>query len=234
MNWARPLVTPSAVGLSTRFASFARSRSAWPLAAGDRATTPDRNEKPSYNFCLDMPSARYALVAYVNSPVGDFVENLRRELHPALPHLSAHLTLLPPRPLQGPESDALQLLGQICGRTEPFEVSLDEIHSFAPTTPTVYIGMVKTESRLERLHDRLNKQVLAFKEEWPYTPHLTVVKMPSLPEAARALEIARQRWRQYSGTRRILLDRLVFVREETQNCWVDLAPVPLGATLVPR
>jgi 2'-5' RNA ligase len=181
-----------------------------------------------------MPSARYALVAYVNSPVGDFVEKLRRELHPALPHLSAHLTLLPPRPLQGPESDALQLLGQICGQTEPFGVSLGEIHSFAPTTPTVYIGMVGADSRLEQLHDQLNTRVLAFKEEWPYTPHLTVVKMPSFPEAARALEIARQRWGDYSGTRRILLDRLVFVREETPNCWVDLAPVPLGATLVPR
>jgi len=181
-----------------------------------------------------MPSARYALVAYVNSPVGDFVENLRRELHPALPHLSAHLTLLPPRPLQGKESAALDLLGQICGRTEPFEVGLGEIDSFVPTTPTVYIGVLGTHSRLEQLHDQLNTRVLAFREEWPYTPHLTVVKMPSFPEAARALEIARERWTHYLGTRRILLDRLVFVREETPNCWVDLAPIPLGTTLVPR
>ena len=48
----------------------------------------------------------------------------------------------------------------------------------------------------------------------------------------QALEIARERWRQYSGTRRIMLDRLIFVREDAQNCWVDLAPVPLGGTLV--
>jgi hypothetical protein len=29
-----------------------------------------------------------------------------------------------------------------------------------------------------------------------------------------------------------MLDRLIFVREDAQNCWVDLAPVPLGGTLV--
>ena len=48
-----------------------------------------------------MQNPRYALVAYVRSPVGEFVERQRRELHPALPHLAAHLTVLPPRLLQG-------------------------------------------------------------------------------------------------------------------------------------
>jgi hypothetical protein len=48
-----------------------------------------------------MPSPRYALVAYVKNSIGEFVENLRRDLHPDLPQFAAHLTLLPPRPLQG-------------------------------------------------------------------------------------------------------------------------------------
>ena len=47
---------------------------------------------------------RYALVAYVRNPVGEFVESLRRELHPELPHLAAHVTLLPPRFLAGTET----------------------------------------------------------------------------------------------------------------------------------
>jgi 2'-5' RNA ligase len=179
-----------------------------------------------------MPSLRYALVAYVKSPVGEFVENLRRELHPALPHLSAHLTLLPPRPLQGSETAALQVLASVCGQAEPFEVTLGDIGTFVPTTPTVYIRVAHAASRLQELHGQLNTQALAFAEEWPYTPHLTIVKMPTEQEAGRALEIARERWQQYSGSRRILLDRLTFVREQSQNCWVDLAPVSLGGTLV--
>ena len=52
--------------------------------------------------------------------------------------------------------------------------------------------------------------------------------------AKNALEFARERWDRYAGSRRILLEKLIFVREEEQNCWVDVAPVPLGRTLVPR
>jgi len=179
-----------------------------------------------------MQSPRYALVAYVKSPVGEFVENLRRELHPDLPHLAAHLTLLPPRLLQGTEGAALEMLARICGQAEPFEVTLGEMQTFIPTTPTVYIRVAHGAARLQELHDQLNKQTLAFAEEWPYIPHLTIAKMADEEAAEHALRIARERWQQHLGGRRILLDRLTFVREVAQNCWVDLAPVPLGGSLV--
>jgi 2'-5' RNA ligase len=179
-----------------------------------------------------MQNPRYALVAYVKSPVGEFVENLRRELHPELPHLAAHLTFLPPRLLKGTEGEALQALAKICGQAEPFEVTLGDMQTFVPTTPTVYIRVAYGAARLQELHDLLNKQTLAFAEEWPYIPHLTIAKMANEQAAEQALRIARERWRQYSGSRRILLDQLTFVREDSLNCWVDLAPVPLGGSLV--
>jgi 2'-5' RNA ligase len=179
-----------------------------------------------------MQTLRYALVAYVKSPVGEFVENLRRELHPDLPHLAAHITFLPPRPLRGTESAALQVLEGICSQAEPFEVTLGDMESFVPTTPTVYIRVAHAAARLRELHDQLNTQALAFAEEWPFIPHVTIVKMASEAAAQQALAIARERWQQYSGSRRIQLDQLTFVREDAQNCWVDLAPVPLGGSLV--
>jgi 2'-5' RNA ligase len=179
-----------------------------------------------------MQTLRYALVAYVRSPVGEFVENLRRELHPALPHLGAHITFLPPRPLQGTENAALHVLEGICGQVEPFVVTLGDVETFVPTTPTVYIRVTHAASRLLELHNQLNAQALAFAEEWPYIPHLTVVKMETEEAANQAMRMARERWQQYSGSRRILLDRLTFVREDAQNHWVDLAPVLLGGRLV--
>jgi 2'-5' RNA ligase len=181
-----------------------------------------------------MQNPRYALVAYVKSPAGEFVENLRRELHPDLPHLAAHLTILPPRPLQGTETSALQVLERICGAEEPFEVSLGSVETFIPVTPTVFIRIEAAASHMGELHGKLNTEVLAYQEEWPYIPHLTIVKMSSEPPAHAAYETARERWEQYSGSRRILLERLTFVREESPNCWVDLAPVLLGRSLVSR
>jgi 2'-5' RNA ligase len=179
-----------------------------------------------------MQTPRYALVAYVKSPVGEFVENLRQELHPNLPHLAAHITFLPPRLLRGSESAALQMLAAICSQAEPFEVTLGDMQTFVPTTPTVYIRVSYGASRLQELHDQLNQQTLAFAEEWPYIPHLTIVKMATQAMAEQALSLACERWQQYSGSRRILLDRLTFVREDAEHCWVDLAPVPLGGSLV--
>ena len=54
-----------------------------------------------------MPISRYALVTYVRNPVGEFIEELRRELHPTAVHPAAHLTILPPRELAGTEAGAL-------------------------------------------------------------------------------------------------------------------------------
>ncbi len=85
---------------------------------------------------------------------------------------------------------------------------------------------------MQELHRHLNQEIFAFAEEWPYVPHLTIAKMQTEQEAAHAVQIARQWWRDYPGSRRILLDRLTFVREEAPNCWIDLAPVPLGGSLV--
>lgn len=181
-----------------------------------------------------MQTGRYALVAYVNGPAGEFVEKLRRELHPDLPHLAAHLTILPPRSLRGSESSAIQLLESVCGEEEPFEVNLGGVETFVPITPTVYIRIESAAPRLSQLHGRLNIEALACQEEWPYIPHLTIVKMSTEEAAQNALQVARERWEQYSGSRRILLEKLTFVREEGTNRWVDLAPVPLGRRLVSR
>jgi 2'-5' RNA ligase len=181
-----------------------------------------------------MGMLRYALVAYVKSPAGEFVENLRRELHPELPHLAAHLTILPPRPLQGTETAALQALERICGESEPFEVMLGEVETFLPNTPTVFIQVDGCAERMADLHRRVNTEALECREEWPYTPHLTIAKMTAESAAQKALAIARERWAKFTGSRRILLEKLTFVREDAQHCWVDLAPVRLGRRLVSR
>lgn len=176
---------------------------------------------------------RYALVAYVKNPIGEFVESLRKELHPELPHLAAHVTLLPPRPLQGNESAAVETVEEICKEVEPFEVSLGEVETFIPVTPTVFIRVAHAAYRMRELHDRLNIKALAYREEWPYMPHLTIVKMGAEDQAQYAYRVARTRWSEFDEGRCIEVRDLTFVREEAQNHWVDLAEIPLGHRLVP-
>lgn len=187
-----------------------------------------------------MHNPRYALVAYVRHPVGEFIEKLRRELHPDLPHLPAHITILPPRVLtnagqeRNPEAIALETITQLCREVDPFEIVLGEVETFVPVTPTVFIRVAHGAYRLRELHERLNRGILICEEQWPYMPHLTVVKMGNEEQAMAAFNMASEYWSQYSGSRRVAVEEATFVREGENNTWVDLAPVHLGRSMVSR
>ena len=173
-----------------------------------------------------MPGSRYALVSYVRGPVGEFVEKLRRELHPSMAHMPAHLTILPPRELSQSEASALECLEDACSHVIPFDVELGNVETFLPTTPTVFIQVKRAAYRMRELHDQLGK-MLCCNENWPYIPHLTIVKTERDEEAQRAFTIAHERWAQFEGKRHAHLEELMFVRE-SDGQWQDLAPVPLG------
>src|SRR5271167_379004 len=139
-----------------------------------------------------MSSSRYALVTYVRNPVGEFVAELRRELHPTLAHMPAHLTILPPRELVGSEAAALEFLEEACSRVVPFSVDLGDVETFLPTTPTVFIQVKQAAYRVRELHDQLSGQGLHCDESWPYIPHLTILKTETNEQASVALALARE------------------------------------------
>jgi len=174
-----------------------------------------------------IPSSRYALVTYVRNPVGEFVEQLRRELHPTIAHMAAHLTILPPRELTGTVADALEFLEEACGQIVPFSVDLGDVETFLPATPTVFIELRRTAYRMRELHNQLNARGLYCEESWSYIPHLTILKAETDELARAACVVARERWAQFPGKRQIHVEQLMFVRENG-NVWQDVAPVPLG------
>lgn len=179
-----------------------------------------------------MQRCRYALVAYTNDPVAEFIRQLRRELHPDLPLLPAHLTVIPPLLLPGDEAPAVAATAEICSKVEPFEVNLGEVETFIPVTPTVFIRVAHAY-RVRQLHDELTShQALATPEEWPYLPHVTIVKMSTEEQAQTAYRLARRRWNEFECSRCIHVQELTFVREAGQNVWVDVAGFPLGTSLV--
>jgi 2'-5' RNA ligase len=163
----------------------------------------------------------------VRSPVGIFVEQLRRELHPAHTHADAHLTILPPRPICGTEEQAIELLTEVCREVAPFEVTMGDVETFAPITPTVFIRVARGAYRMRELRDRMNLGALCYQEPWPYMPHLTIIKADTNDEACEAIEVARQRWSGYSDTRKVRISKLSFVKG-TGERWVDVATVQLG------
>ncbi len=177
-----------------------------------------------------MPQ-QHAVVAYVRNDLGRFVEELRREVHPEHVHLGSHLSILPPRRLEGTEDEAQRLLRRLCRSFDPFEVTLGDVANFVPTTPTVFLRISYGAYRMRELHDLLQQGALGGAEQWPYIPHLTLAKVDDLTRAEQIYEVARQHWQRYRGSRRVLVDEITFVRNTDEDGWRDVAPVPLGSKI---
>ena len=172
---------------------------------------------------------QYALVAYVRNSVGAFVTDLRSELCADHGHSPAHISILPPRTLRGTEPEAREIVEEVCRAVEPFEVVMGEVQTFMPVTPTVFVRVAHGAYRVRELHDTLNRGALLSDEPWLFMPHLTLFKMETEERARAAYARAVQLWDQYSGSRRIVIDELTFVRSAEQNRWMDIAPIPLGS-----
>jgi len=173
----------------------------------------------------------YALVAYIRDGLGEFVEDLRAEVHPAHAHLAAHVSILPPRPLSGTEEQAFEMLRRRCSMVEPFEIEFGEVESFIPTTPTVFIRVAHKGYRMRELHDTLNVEGLAYAEPLVYMPHLTIAKLATMERAREVFDLSVERWHNFKGPRRTRIDNVTFVRG--RDCqWTDIEELSLAA--VPR
>jgi 2'-5' RNA ligase len=180
-----------------------------------------------------MESLQYALVAYVRSPVGIFVEELRRKIYPEHGHLAAHVTVLPPRPISGSEEEALATVSRFASSHPAFEIGMGEVESFVPSTPTIFIRVARAAYRMRELHDAMNVGALQYEEPWPYMPHLTIAKLDCTPDVEQVIERVRQNWRQYTGSRQVLIDNLTFVRG-SGHTWFDIARFSLEGGKVPQ
>jgi 2'-5' RNA ligase len=176
---------------------------------------------------METRPPQYALVAYVRNSLGRFVEGMRQDLHPDHTHSPAHITVLPPRTLAGTESEAIDVLRKELSQMDAFEVKLGDVETFYPTTPTVFIRVERFAHRIRDLHDRLNAGPMQCQENWPFMPHLTIVKMPESQQTPAALEESRSRWRNFEGPRTAQITDLTFVREAENGQWLDIADFPL-------
>jgi len=169
----------------------------------------------------------YALVIYLPSPLGPFLDELRLKLVPGCnPH--AHVSVLPPRTLPGAPEAAIAESREILSGFAPFEIRLGEIEKFE-RTDVVYIALESGEEQLREMHRRLNAGILAFDEPFVYHPHVTLAQEIPPERVAEVHEKALQMWRGFSGSRTFLAEAAVFVRNTKRNFWIDIASEPLLA-----
>lgn len=174
----------------------------------------------------------FALVIYIPGPLGDFLDDLRRDLVPHYnPH--AHISVLPPRPLAVPWQTASEQVRTLIGGWAPFEIALTGIQVF-PVTDVIYIEVGAGAAELRGMHGAMNARALAFEEPFPYHPHITLAQEIPHEDVAATFERASRRWSDFAGARTFRAERAAFVQNAMDNCWIDLEQCSLGAVPAQR
>lgn len=183
--------------------------------------------------CCSLTGERinvFALVIYIPDPLGRFLDDLRRELVPLYnPH--AHVSVLPPRPLQVEWQAASEQARILTEGWAPFDVELTSIQVFQ-RTDVIYIEIGAGAGQLYDLHAAMNQSALAFDEPFEYHPHITLAQEIPHERVLEMADLARRRWEEYPGSRVFRAERAVFVQNTGGNCWLDLAEYSLGTVAV--
>ena len=180
----------------------------------------------------DEPVNQFAVVTYIPGELGDFLNNLRRELVADCSALT-HVTVLPPRPLEVPPGIAADFLSGQLHRAHAFLLGIAEIQVF-DQTDVIYAEIGTGREALLDLHYELNNAALSFVEQYPYHPHVTLAQNIDHSCVPDMYEYARRRWLEWHRERSFLLDRVTFVQNSQQNHWRDLAWYRLRPDSSPR
>lgn len=167
----------------------------------------------------------FALVAYIPNPLARFLDDLRLELTPgSRPH--AHVTILPPRPLDEDLKHTICQIERDIRGVAPFRVELSDIAVFE-ASQVIYLGLRRGKKELYALYNALNCGCLEYAENFPYHPHITIAQNVPPGELSRITSIARERWAAYKGPRSFVVSVLSFVQHVAPSIWTDVAALPL-------
>jgi 2'-5' RNA ligase len=168
----------------------------------------------------------FALVTYIPEPLAGFLDRLRQELVPNC-FLRAHVTALPPRPLSSPPEAAWEEIRTLAKQFAPFDIQLGSIEVF-PVSDVIYIQITSGSEVLKQIHHAMNTGVLAFREEFPYHPHVTLAQHLKPDEVDELVHVARSRWAECPFPKTFRAEKLVFVQNTRRDEWLDLGEFELG------
>jgi len=164
---------------------------------------------------IALPSHYAAQVRAVREAAGD----------PLAEVVPPHITLLPPTAVDLDSLDeVMRHLRNVAAGTNPFEVRLDEVGTFRPVSPVVYLGLRSGAEECDRLQVRVRDRrgPLARSLSFPFHPHVTLAH----EVAEDGLDILQAQW----GMRRGRIDG---VASESDHARSSFPPVDRpGGSLV--
>ena len=168
----------------------------------------------------------FALVSYIPEPLAGFLDRLRQELVPNC-FLRAHVTILPPRPINSSPEAAWGTVRTLAPRFAPFDVEMTEVEVF-PVSDVIHIGIGRGRQDMERMHGELNAEGLKYQEPYPYHPHITLAQDLKSDEVDELARVARTRWAESTVPKTFRVEQVFFVQNTRRKQWLDLGESSLG------
>ncbi len=137
-----------------------------------------------------------------------------------VPH--AHVTILPPRSLSATPQAAIEAVRSRIHEFAPFEHEAAQVELFSETD-VVYLRLGRGRQELLQMHQAMNVGPLAYKEPYPYHPHITLAQDLTHEQSIELGELARRRWSEYPYQRMFTVESLAFVQNSARKLWFDLA-----------
>jgi 2'-5' RNA ligase len=167
----------------------------------------------------------FSLVAYLPERLGGFIDRLRQEVQPGC-RASAHVTVLPPRPLTCSSAEAMAEIESALRDWQVFQVSLLDVCVF-PVTQVIHLSVGDGCAELKRLHGVLNSNCLRFAENFEYQPHVTLAQNLNVEQIAHAAALAHSCWQEFRQPHIFWLDCLTLVQNTTNDRWNTVREFPL-------
>lgn len=160
----------------------------------------------AFSPALDHPTAGDGSVTIgvaiaVPAPFGDDLQQWRAEFGDPLAHaIPAHVTLLPPTPVDASALDDVHdHLARVAGRECVFDIRLRGTGTFRPVSPVVFVQLAQGVAECEQVERAVRAGLLARELSFYYHPHVTVAH--DVPEPA--LDVAFDTLADYEASFRV-------------------------------
>lgn len=119
---------------------------------------------------------RYGIALFPSKEIQDEANSYRKRYDPHYTLIPPHLTLK--EAFQTDDEHITELvheLKQIANKTEPINLTIKKVSSFAPVTNTIYLK-VEPNEQLNTLVDKLYSGKFPQEMEHPFVPHITIAQ----------------------------------------------------------
>ncbi|SFA82896.1 2'-5' RNA ligase [Lentibacillus halodurans] len=125
---------------------------------------------------------KYGIVIFPSKPVQDEINSYRKRYDPHYALIPPHLTLKEAFEVDDAKiTELITELKHIANETEPFDLTINKVSTFAPVTNTIYLK-IEPLQQLNDLAEKMQQGKFPENQRYSFVPHITIAQKLSHDE----------------------------------------------------